>query len=189
VIYGARDLDEAAALVRERLGLTAVAGGQHDGQGTHNRIVPFGDGSYLELIAVSDPERAARSPVGSLVQARIALGDGLIGWAAAVQSVDAVAARLGTSVVVVERDGLTARLTAVAEALAEPALPFFIERSGQHRPVAPERAPGGITWIEVAGDARRVRDWLGGEELSIRVVDGSPAVLAVGIDDHELRTM
>ncbi|MEA2221141.1 MAG: hypothetical protein QOJ35_3767 [Solirubrobacteraceae bacterium] len=61
VIYAAADLDVAAARVRADLGLTAIAGGRHDGVGTHNRIVPLGDGSFLELLAVADPEEASRS--------------------------------------------------------------------------------------------------------------------------------
>jgi hypothetical protein len=41
----------------------------------------------------------------------------------------------------------------------------------------------------VAGDAGRLRSWLGGGELPVRIVDGSPAgVRAMGIGDRELRT-
>ena len=41
-------------------------GGVHEGQGTHNRIVPLGDG-YLELMAIGDPEEAAAHPFGRRV--------------------------------------------------------------------------------------------------------------------------
>jgi glyoxalase-like protein len=61
VIYGTADLAAAAARIEAQLGLTAVAGGRHDRVGIHNRIVPLGDGSFLELLAVADPEEAARS--------------------------------------------------------------------------------------------------------------------------------
>jgi hypothetical protein len=33
----------------------------------------------------------------------------------------------------------------------------------------------------VSGDPGRLREWLGGEELPIRVTDGAPAVCAVGL--------
>jgi hypothetical protein len=46
---------------------------------------------------------------------------------------------------------------------------------------------GGITWIEVAGDAAELESWLGGADLPVRVVDGPPGVLAVGIGDRQLR--
>ena len=48
-------------------------------------------------------------------------------------------------------------------------------------------ATRGLTWIEVAGDAARLRDWLGGAELDVRVVAGEPAVRAIGIGDREFR--
>jgi hypothetical protein len=48
--------------------------------------------------------------------------------------------------------------------------------------------PRGLSWVEVGGDAERLRDWLGGEELPIRVVDGVPGVRRVAIttSDGEL---
>jgi hypothetical protein len=76
VIYGTADLDVAAARVQAELGLTAVAGGRHDGIGTHNRIVALGDGSFLELLAVADPREASGSEVGAALQSAIARGTG-----------------------------------------------------------------------------------------------------------------
>jgi hypothetical protein len=84
VIHGTADLDVAAARVKADLGLTAVAGGRHDGLGTHNRIVPLGDGSVLELLAIADPQEARGSELGAALLAGIARGDGLLGWAVAV---------------------------------------------------------------------------------------------------------
>jgi Glyoxalase-like domain len=74
------------------LGLDVVAGGRHEGLGTHNRIVPLG-GAYLELLAVADAAQAAASPIGRAVAA----ADGLMGWAVAVPDADAEAAWLGPS--------------------------------------------------------------------------------------------
>jgi hypothetical protein len=180
VIYGTADLDLAAARIEAELGLKATAGGRHDGVGTHNRIVPLNDGSFLELLAVADPQEASGSELGAALQAAIARGDGLLGWAVAVDDLGAVAGRLGTTISTVGRQGQTARLTAVAECMAEPCLPFFIERA--------ELPAAAIDWIEVAGDARRIERWLGGAELPVRVVEGEPAVRAVGIGGRELRT-
>src|SRR3954454_2885182 len=98
VIYATADLDAAAGRLEAKLGAAAVGGGRHEGLGTHNRIVPLG-GGYLELLAVADRDEAASSALGAAVQARIAAaGDGLMGWAVAVDAVEPVAARLGTEI-------------------------------------------------------------------------------------------
>jgi catechol 2,3-dioxygenase-like lactoylglutathione lyase family enzyme len=187
VIYGTADLDAAATRLRAQLGLLAVNGGCHDGLGTRNRIVPLGDGSYLELLAIADPGEAKRSALGAALQSAIARGEGLLGWAVAVDDLQPVIERLGTATTHVGRQGMTARLTGLAEFLAEPCLPFFIERdTAQAAPHAVDTT--GICWIEVAGDARRLRHWLGGIELPVRVVEGEPAVRAVGVGGRELRT-
>ena len=183
VIWATADLDAAAERLERSHGLRAEGGGRHDGMGTHNRIVALG-GGYLEVLAVADPEEAAGSTLGRAVSSRLAsVGEGLMGWAVSVPDVTAVAARLGTELVEITRQGFVGRLTGAAEAMAEPCLPFFIERG---RDVA-DHGNGGITWVEVAGDAARLDAWLGGAELPVRVRPGAPALLAVGIGDQELR--
>lgn len=138
---------------------------------------------------IADPEEAARSTIGVAVRTRVEQSaDGLAGWAVAVQDVGPVAARLGTSVTTIARQGLSAHLTGLVESMREPFLPFFIARdAGVGDPGAAGDA-GGISWIEVAGDAARLEQWLGGEELPVRVVDGAPGVRALGIGRRELRT-
>jgi Glyoxalase-like domain len=183
VIWATRDLDAAAEHFERDHGLAAVSGGRHAGMGTHNRIVPLG-GGYLELLAVADPEEAAASPLGSRIAAA---GEGWLGWAVVVDDVEPIAARLGTDVLTLSRDGFSARLTGVAEALAEPALPFFLQRD-EGTPDPGEGADaGGLQWVEVAGDAERLREWLGGVGLPVRVQPGEPQLLAVGVGERELR--
>jgi hypothetical protein len=187
VIYATADLDAAAARVEEVLGVAAQGGGRHERIGTHNRIVPLG-GGYLELLAVADPAEAAGSELGRAVAARIeAAGEGLMGWAVAVDDVAPVAARLGTEVSTIARAGLAARLTGVAEAMREPFLPFFIARDPGVADPAAGGGAGGIAWLEVSGDAGRLREWLGGAHLPVRVVEGPPSVIAMGVGDRELR--
>jgi hypothetical protein len=187
VILAAADLDAAAARLEAEHGLRAKAGGRHVGMGTHNRIVPLG-GGYLELLAIADPEEAAGSELGRAVAGRIErAGDGPMSWAVAVAEIAPVARLLGTEVSTISRQGLTARLTGLAEAMAEPFLPFFIERD----PLVPDPGAGGeaggIEWIEVAGDAAKLADWLGGAHLPVRVVAGAPAVVAVGVGGRVVR--
>jgi hypothetical protein len=188
VIYATADLDAAAARVESGLGLSVVAGGRHEGHGTHNRIVPLG-GGYLELMAIADPDEAARSPIGGALQARLAYrGDGLWAWSIGVEEVDQVAERLGLPVTTVAREGLTARLVGVDEALPNPVLPFFIERDAGVADPGGEGDTGGITWVEVAGgDAGALEQRLGGADLAVRVVDGPIGVVALGIGERELR--
>jgi hypothetical protein len=186
VIYAAADLDVAAARIEHELGLAARGGGRHEGLGTHNRIVPLG-GGYLELLGVADPDEAARSDLGGALLARLEReGDGLFGWAVSVDDVEPVARRLGTAITTIRRAGLTARLTGVAEAMAEPFLPFFISRD-QGIADPGKGDAGGIAWIELAGDAARLERWLDSGALPIRAVNGAAAVRAVGIGERELR--
>jgi glyoxalase-like protein len=187
VIYATRDLDAAAARLEAEHGLAARGGGRHVGIGTANRIVPLG-GGYLELIAVADPAEAERSPLGHALAVAIhERGEGLLGWVVAVDSVQAEAERTGAELSVIERAGLRAQLAGVATAMAEPTLPFFIERDPGVADPGAEGDAGGITWVEVAGDADRLRTWLGGADVPVRVRDGEPALLAVGIGERELR--
>jgi catechol 2,3-dioxygenase-like lactoylglutathione lyase family enzyme len=187
VIYVTSDLDAAAARVESELGLGAVRGGRHEGHGTHNRIVALG-GGYLELMAIADPEEAAASPIGEAVLERLAgVGDGLFAWCIAVDDVERVAERLGLEVTAIAREGLTARLVGVAEALRNPVLPFFIERDkGVLDPGAGGDA-GGITWLQVAGDREELEHHLGGAELPVTVVEGPIGVRSMGIGERELR--
>jgi catechol 2,3-dioxygenase-like lactoylglutathione lyase family enzyme len=176
VIYGTSDLDAAQALVERELGLEVHPGGRHVGQGTHNRIVPLGN-AYLELLAISDPDEAAASPVGSILAERIAQGDGLLSYAVSVDDVHVTAQRLGTPIVTVRRGELEGHLTGVEEALRTSYLPFF----GRSRGRPAEAGQADLDWIEVSGDAARLNAWLGGAELPIRITEGAGAVRAVSI--------
>jgi Glyoxalase-like domain len=186
VIWATADLDAAAERLERSHGLRAEGGGRHDGMGTHNRIVPLGRG-YLELLAVADAEEAAGCALGRAVTEWLArVGEGLMGWAVATEDVTAVAGRLGTELVEIRRQGFAGRLTGVAEAMAEPCLPFFIERGRDVRAPGARGDAGGLRWVEVAGDAARLDAWLGGEELQVRVQPGAPALIGVGIGDQRL---
>ena len=187
VLYATQDLDAAAARLEAEHGLLARGGGRHTGIGTENRIVPLG-GGYLELIAVADPSEAERSPLGHAFATAIrARGEGWIGWAVVVDDVRAEAERTGAELSVIERAGLRAQLAGAATAMAEPTLPIFLQRDPGIADPGAEGDAGGIAWVEVAGDPDRLRAWLGGAELPVRVRDGEPALLAVGIGDRELR--
>jgi hypothetical protein len=188
VIYATADLDAAASRIQSELGLDVIPGGRHEGHGTHNRIVPLG-GGYLELMAVADPDEAEGSPIGGSLQARLAAeGDGLWAWAVSVDDADQVGDRLGLPVTTVAREGMSARLVGVAEALPNPVLPFFIERDQGTLDPGVGQDAGGITWVEVAGDRSALDRRLDGADLPVRVGEGPVGVVALGIGDRELRS-
>lgn len=59
IVIFVNDLDAATGNYRS-LGFTVTPGGEHERFGTRNALIPFQDGSYLELIAWIEPEAATR---------------------------------------------------------------------------------------------------------------------------------
>ena len=190
-VYVVRDLEAAAERFRRELGLDSTEGGHHGRWGTANRIVPFGD-DYLELIAVLDPDRAAASAFGRATMERAAGGEGWLAIAVATDDLDAVAARLDLEIVEGRRERpegqvLRWRSAALEDPRRTPSLPFFIAWD-----VPAELHPGraraghglrveGIAGVDVGGDADRLRDWLGGEDLPIRASSGPAGVRSVAL--------
>ena len=94
LVVAARTLDEGAAWVEARLGVAPVAGGKHEGMGTHNRLLRLDAKRYLEVIAI-DPD--APSPGRprwfaldtTSMQARLARGPALIHWVERTDDLDA----------------------------------------------------------------------------------------------------
>lgn len=73
----------------EGLGFTVVPGGQHPG-GTHNALIAFADGAYIELIAFQDPSAPSEHRWRRLLDA----GGGLIDFALGSTDLAADVARL-----------------------------------------------------------------------------------------------
>jgi hypothetical protein len=184
VVSAVPDLDEAAVRFRVEFGLDSAAGGRHERWGTANRIVPLGD-RYLELIAAVDEDSASRSAFGRGVLERASEGGGWLTIAVATDDVDAVASRLRLDVVSGSRtrpDGEVVRwrMAGLEDPRREPWMPFFVTWD-----IPMELHPGrtlashgvraeGIAWVDIGGDAERLRYWLGGEELPIRVTLDEP---------------
>jgi catechol 2,3-dioxygenase-like lactoylglutathione lyase family enzyme len=198
VVYAVPDLDEAAIRFRERFGLDSTEGGRHERWGTANRIVPLGD-QYLELVAAVDEPMAAETAFGRSVLDRAAGGGGWFTIAAVADDLDAVATRLGIEIDSGSRtrpDGQTVRwrMAALDDPRREHWMPFFLTWD-----ISDELHPGHgraghrvratcIAWVEVGGDAARLRTWLGGDELPIRVTGDEPGIhrVAISIADGEL---
>jgi hypothetical protein len=187
VIYAAEDVESIADRIQHELGVAAVGGGRHEGHGTQNRILPLG-GGYLEVVGIANAEEAEGSPFGrGVLKGLSGGGEGWLAWVVAVDDIEGVAARLGTPVTTLRREGLSAQLTGVEDAMREPFLPFFVSRDPGVADPGDGGDAGGITWIEVAGDPVRLERWLDGAPLPVRVIDGAPSVRSVGIGDRAFR--
>lgn len=174
-------------------------GGQHPGWGTANRIVPLGR-EYLELIAVVDRDVAAASDFGRAVLDAVANAQRLVGWMVQTEDIRGVARRLGLEVMEGSRtrpDGSTLawRLAGLAPALANGALPIFIEwdtAPGSHPGAAvAEHAsrPHGFAWIEISTEEHLLQDWLGDQNLPLRLISAGPpglAAVAISTDAGEI---
>ena len=69
IIIGVHNLDQAAAQFSQKLGLAVSGGGVHPTGGTANRIIVIGD-TYLELMAIDNPEEAQQSLLDRLAKPR-----------------------------------------------------------------------------------------------------------------------
>jgi hypothetical protein len=146
----------------------------------------------VELISVVDPAEARGASFGRSMLERLEAGEGWFMIVVSTHDLDAIAGRLELEVTPGERrrpDGETIRWRAAAfeDPRREPWMPFFIawdipdELHPGRAPADHAVRPRGIAWVEVAGDAERLRAWLGGEDLPIRVVDGPPRIRAAAV--------
>ena len=195
MLFAVGDFAEMTDRLSNEFGLGSVEGGRHTGWGTANWIVPLGT-SYLELVGVVDAAVAPGNPFGRRVQQVIAGGGGPFAWCVTPGDFDATVTRLGLEAGSGFRkrpDGATVswRMAGLEVALGDPSRPFFLDwhvapRDHPGRAVAGHRVqPDGIAWVEVRGDEAAIRDWLGDDDLPVRVRPGPPAVLAVGIATHD----
>lgn len=184
VIYAADDVEAVSAKIARELGVPAAGGGRHEGHGTYNRIVPLG-GGYVEVLGLADADEAERSDFGrGLLQRLSEAGEGWLAWVVAVPDIAPVARRLGTTITTLRREGLSARLTGVAEAMSDPSLPFFVSRDPGVRDPGADGDADGIAWIEVAADAGRLARWTDNAPLSVRIVSGPHGIRAIGVGDR-----
>jgi catechol 2,3-dioxygenase-like lactoylglutathione lyase family enzyme len=149
IIYAAPDLEAAVDALHTRLGVRAAGGGQHVGQGTHNKLLGLGPRTYLEIVAPDprQPEPAAPRPYG--VDGVMCAG--LVGWALASDDIDAalrVARAKGFDPgAVIDGHRLTAASTVLrwrltSNALTAGLIPFLITWGATPHPAA--SAPSGL---------------------------------------------
>jgi catechol 2,3-dioxygenase-like lactoylglutathione lyase family enzyme len=78
IVIAVRNLDEASRDYAGA-GFNVVPGGEHTGGATHNALVTFGDGSYFELIAFTQPDQEPNPP--HRWWNKLARGEGLVDYA------------------------------------------------------------------------------------------------------------
>jgi hypothetical protein len=191
VVLAVSDLDASAERLWEEHGLRFAPGGRHPRWGTANMIAPLGH-EYVELLGVVDEEIGSETVLGRTLLELSSDGDRWFSVCLADDDVEATAARLGLTVQPGSRtrpDGSEVRWrgAGIEERGEDLWLPFFISwdvPAELHPGAAPSehRVPvEGIAWAEVGGDEARLRDWLGGADAPIRVVDGEDRVQAVAL--------
>lgn len=90
VVIAVADLDTAIQDYRD-LGFTVVPGGVHANRATHNALIPFANGTYLELLAAT----GERPIPGRLDFSRLLeQGEGPVGFALRTEHIEAEGARL-----------------------------------------------------------------------------------------------
>jgi hypothetical protein len=131
VLLATTELDHGSGQLWRGYGLRCAPGGRHVAWGAANLIIPVGD-QYLELVAVTDPELAAASPLGRAVLAG-ADRDRItpIGVCLVAPDLDHISQRLGSPRETGARvlaDGAEIRWTTVglARAFGAERLPFYI---------------------------------------------------------------
>lgn len=181
LVIATPDLDDAVERLAS-LGIEAGGGGVHPALGTQNRLAWFGD-TYLELIDVTDPARAAESwlggPTARLIDER---GGGFVGFAlssddlaADLESVRVRGSTLAGPVPGERRrpDGAVVRWNLAVPSLVGPtAPPFLIEHDTSAAEwTSAERAVRAVEVHPVGGSIRLVA-------LEVSMVD--PARVASG---------
>lgn len=140
LVIACADPDAAASELEAVVGLACTGGGRHEAFGTRNRLAWLADGSYVELIGVTDPELARRSPVGAAAMRILEeRAGGLATWAAVVDDLEAAVALLSAAGVEYgaplhgsrrRDDGeLVEWWTAVPDEPLAPTVPFLIQHA------------------------------------------------------------
>jgi Glyoxalase-like domain len=191
-------LKATAERLAHKLGVPSVDGGIHPRFGTRNIILRLAHQRYVEVVGVLDHPSSDKAPFGQAVRARSEAGGGWLGWVVRVDDLAEAEQRLGHEAVVGSRrrpDGVVLkwRQLGVKGLMADPQLPFYIQWEDGLHPSDGATTDVTISGLEIAGDPRRVCEWLGlPADQTSSVIDftfvaphGTPGLLAVTFDTPE----
>jgi len=182
-----------AARIGKLIGVTPVKGGIHPRFGTRNVILPLAHDRYVEVVECLDHPSSDKALFGQAVKARSSMGGGWLGWVVQVDDISVVEKRLGRSAADGNRhrpDGveLRWRQVGIKGLMSDPQLPYFIQWAdlGLH-PSTGTQTEVNIDSLQIAGDPRRVAEWLGlPADRTSSVIDfdfvaprGTPGLLSV----------
>jgi len=135
ILLGCNDLQRGIDFVEQHTGVRATFGGVHPGRGTQNALLSLGTLHYLEIIA-PDPKQAAVKQFDIITNLK---EPALIGWAAHVSDIEALAMRLKSAGIAVDGPSAGSRARPDGKMLKWKAMgigrerigvvPFFIEWS------------------------------------------------------------
>lgn len=189
-------LKATALRLATKLGVTPVAGGIHPRFGTRNIIIPLAHERYVEVVEVLDHPASDKAPFGQAVRARSEAGGGWLGWVVSVDDLTEAEKRTGCLPADGARrrpDGveLRWRQLGIKGLMADPQLPFYIQWEDESlHPSVGVTTEVTISGLQIAGDPKRVHQWLGlpADETST-VIDftfvaphGTPGLLSVTFD-------
>jgi hypothetical protein len=160
LVVAADTLEQGAAYIQARLGVSSAGGGRHVLLGTHNRVWKLGPDRYLEVIAI-DPMgwRPDFSRWFNLddpnQQALLKIRPRLITWVVRTDSVDTLAATLYQQPVFVrsmQRDSLRWRFAFTQDGSmpADGLIPHLIQWTGDSHP-AESMVDAGCTLVGLEG--------------------------------------
>lgn len=160
LVYATPDVGRSIDQLESLLGVRAGFGGQHPGAGTHNALLSFGEGSYLEIIGpdpTQEPPEDRPMPFGidTLVAPR------LVTWAVKAPNIAARVARAreqgydpGTPAAMSRQrpDGVRLgwMLTRAPVQVGDGLVPFLIDWGETPHPS--ESAPGGCRLVSLRGE-------------------------------------
>ena len=171
----------------------------HPRFGTRNIIIPLAKDHYVEVVEVLDHPASDKAPFGQAVRARSLEGGGWLGWVIAVDDIRPIEKRLGRDAVAGNRhrpDGteLRWRQLGIKGLIADPQVPYFIEWDDMMvHPSAGADSTATIQNLQIAGDSKRIREWLGPQEsfdkedidFTFVAPHGQPGLLSVTFDTAE----
>jgi len=159
LVYGTSDLAMTVDDLERTLGVRAMPGGRHVGEGTHNALLALGPREYLEILA-PDPEQPAPSRprwlgIDDVTSPR------LVAWAAAAEDLERTveeAAAAGVELgevrsgrrAVPDGPDLVWRLTDPRLVPPGGVVPFFIDWETTTHPAA--LLPGGLTLVDLRAE-------------------------------------
>jgi hypothetical protein len=192
LVYGVADLGAGMELFGDLLGTRPVIGGRHSAFGTHNALLSFGPGTYLEIIA-ADPEQA-RPEQGVLFELDTLEEPRLITWVLHAQHIERLAHRAAAADVGLgpvqtggRRNPDGSRLTwRVTDPYAMPmggAVPFLIDWGETPHPSGAAPCAGRLVSLRIEHpEAELLRSRLGALGVAIDVTRAASIRLTATVD-------